>query len=264
VLPEPEAAPQASEPEPENQVTEAEPLPEFESEPELSLPDDGTAQQEPETPYYSGSAPTASPASEPDRHSDLASGQDVPMSTPPLDPPTPPAAPSWPSPPSAPAAPAMRDVRLVVQAVQSAEEAALAYAREIGEARRHLSEAIAHLDQADEARALLNRLAGGFSPQASGSPATAGSGGQESAPARAYGEAPPAPERTGGSITTPSPGIAIASPTGPMTGPRGAADVHADEASADSPGTDLGTAPTPAVTPPPRPGGWGPSSGGTQ
>lgn len=59
----------------------------------------------------------------------------------------------------------MHDVRLIVQAVESAEGAAMAYAREIGEARRHLSEAIAHLDQADTTRGQLNRLAAGFGQQ---------------------------------------------------------------------------------------------------
>jgi hypothetical protein len=124
----------------------------------------------------------------------------------------------------------MRDVRLVVQAVQSAEEAALAYAREIGEARRHLSEAIAHLDRADEARALLNRLAAGFGPQASGDPVTAPSESPAPAPARGFGGA--APGET--SVTTPSPGIAIARPTGHFSGPRGSAGVEPSDQAGQS------------------------------
>lgn len=91
--------------------------------------------------------------------------------------------------PSAGGAPSTQDVRVVAAAVRSAEEAALAYAREIGEARRHLAAAIEHLDRAEDARAQLNRHAGGLQPQ--------------DQPSRSR----PAP------ITTPSPGIAVASPS---------------------------------------------------
>ena len=62
----------------------------------------------------------------------------------------------------------MRDARLVVEAVENAEEAATAYAREIGEARRQLAEAIEQLDRAEAAHSLLHRLAAGFGLQAAG------------------------------------------------------------------------------------------------
>jgi hypothetical protein len=195
----------------------------------------------------------------------------VPMSTPPVEPPTPPAESGSPEGSSA-LPPAMRDVRLVVEAVQSAEDAALAYAREIGEARRHLSEAIAHLDRADEARALLNRLAAGFGPQGAGSAGPANAEPPAPAPAPGFG-GPAQGER---SVTTPSPGIAIARPSEHFSGPRGSA---ADEPSVepghpgvanhgtnggDSSSTHSGSSPYPAVPPPPRPGGWGPGTSGVQ
>ncbi len=282
----PDAATLLPEPEPEPQRE-----PQLDPEPEPSVPDTGTMQQEPETPDYPESPPAAPAAFEPDRHSDLSSGQDVSMSTPPLGPPTPPAGAGSVSPPSSPD-PAMRDVRLVVQAVQSAEDAALAYAREIGEARRHLSQAIAHLDRADEARALLNRLAAGFGPQASGGSGPTESESPAPAPARGFGGAAPGTAQGGASVTTPSPGIAIARPTGHVTGPRGSAtdepsedagqpdastgwaDSDVAQPSADGGGydstgdyrssasTESGSAPHSPVPPPPRPGGWGPGAGG--
>jgi predicted MFS family arabinose efflux permease len=291
---------------------EAERQPEPEPEPELNVPDNETVQPEPEaphdhvadddtvqpeaeTPHGPGSPSPFSPASAPERDSDLPSGQDVPMSTPPAGPSTPPNGPASAPPPAAPA-PAMRDVRLVVQAVQSAEEAALAYAREIGEARRHLSAAIAHLDRADEARALLNRLAAGLGPQPSGASGPMDAVSPASAPPRGAGGV----AQGGGAVITPSPGIAIARPAGHLGGPRGSAIEQLSEEAipsgpsteaADSEGAGPGlqsvqehgvpdggdqgvapgyrpstsvesvTAPYSPVPPPPRPGGWGPGAG---
>jgi hypothetical protein len=176
-------------------------------------------------------------------------------------PPTEPASTPQPSPAAFDDASTTRDVRLVVQAVESAEEAALAYAREIGEARRHLTAAIEHLDRAEQARALLNRYTSGFSPEAPVGAPAAGAAAPGMPPAREFGG--PAVN-----VSTPSPGIAIASPSGPTTGPRGSADGQLDGGSSHGygsvGGSDAGSAPNPPVAPPPRPGGWGAGSGPTQ
>jgi hypothetical protein len=114
--------------------------------PEPSVADTVAVPEEPETPDYPASSASASDMS--------GFGSASPQSPAPAPAPAPPPAPA-----------PMHDVRLIVQAVESAEGAAMDYAREIGEARRHLSEAIAHLDQADAARTVLNRLAAGFGSQ---------------------------------------------------------------------------------------------------
>lgn len=152
-----------------------------------------------------------------------------------------------------PDAPNTRDVRLVAQAVQSAEDAALAYARAIGEARRYMASAIEHLDQAEQARELLNQYASGFAAHTEGG----------SAPQDESVGAPPAPHQGGsatpsgpagtpaydpgtqhaaGVMSTPSPGIAIAG--------------------SNPPGEDPATPNRPGPPPPP-PGGWGSGASGT-
>jgi EmrB/QacA subfamily drug resistance transporter len=214
--------------------------------PEVQSPDPGPATSH-ETSSSAQEPPSEPVTSGQEGASDLPNVQDMPVSS---DPP-------------AAGAPNTHDVRLVMAAVQSAEEAALAYAREIGEARSHLSAAIEHLDRAEEARALLNRYAAGFTspdqgqdrPAPQGMPTPQDQGGAAS-PASGSGEtsdrptpASPAPgvppafpdqggQRPTGPMTTPSPGIAIAG---------------------QNPAT-----PNPPGSPPPRPAGWGPGAGGSR
>ena len=145
-------------------------------------------------------------------------------------------------------APNTRDVRLVAAAVQNAEEAALAYAREIGEARRHLAVAIQHLDRAEEARALLNQHATGLTaPGPNGAPAAQDADAQARGQSGFAGTAPPTPDRPdrppAGPMSMPSPGIAVAG---------------------ENPAYDPTATPNPAAPPPPpRPGGWGSGGSGT-